>query len=45
LVLFVTAPALVATLAKVHGEGRLEQRLGFFAKPELLIIAQREFAR
>jgi DNA replication protein DnaC len=37
-VLFVTAPALVATLAKAHAEGRLEERLGFFAKPKLLII-------
>jgi DNA replication protein DnaC len=37
-VLFVTAPALVATLAKAHGEGRLEERLGFLAKPKLLII-------
>src|SRR5262252_744809 len=37
-VLFVTAPALVATLAKAHGEGRLEERLGFFAKPKLLIV-------
>jgi len=32
-VLFVTAPALVAGLAKAHSEGRLEERLGFFAKP------------
>jgi DNA replication protein DnaC len=31
--LFVTAPALVAGLAKAHAEGRLEERLGFFAKP------------
>ena len=37
-VLFVTAPALVAALAKAHVEGRLEERLGFFAKPKLLII-------
>ena len=36
--LFVTAPALVAALAKAHAEGRLEERLGFFAKPKLLII-------
>jgi DNA replication protein DnaC len=36
-VLFVTAPALVAALAKAHAEGRLEERLGFFAKPKLLI--------
>ena len=31
-------PALVAALAKAHVEGRLEERLGFFAKPKLLII-------
>jgi DNA replication protein DnaC len=37
-VLFVTAPALVAGLAKAHAEARLEERLGFFAKPKLLII-------
>ncbi|MGE5562416.1 MAG: IS21-like element helper ATPase IstB [Bacillota bacterium] len=37
-VLFVTAPALVAALAKAHVEGRLEERLGFYAKPKLLII-------
>jgi DNA replication protein DnaC len=37
-VLFVTAPALVAALAKAHTEGRLEDRLSFFAKPKLLII-------
>jgi DNA replication protein DnaC len=37
-VLFVTAPGLVAALAKAHVEGRLEERLGFFAKPKLLII-------
>ena len=37
-VLFVTAPALVAALAKAHGEGRIEERLGFFAKPKLLIV-------
>ena len=36
--LFVTAPALVAGLAKVHADGRLEERLGFFAKPKLLIV-------
>ena len=37
-VLFVTAPALVAALAKAHAEGRLEERLGFFAKPKLLLV-------
>ncbi len=37
-VLFVTAPALVAGLAKAHAEGRLEERLAFYAKPKLLIV-------
>jgi DNA replication protein DnaC len=37
-VLFVSAPALVAQLAKAHGEGRLEERLTHFAKPKLLIV-------
>jgi len=37
-VLFATAPALVAGLAKAHAEGRLEERLGFYSKPKLLII-------
>jgi DNA replication protein DnaC len=37
-VLFVTAPALVSALAKAHAENRLDDRLGFFAKPKLLII-------
>ncbi len=37
-VLFITAPALVASLAKAHADGRLEERLGFFAKPKLLIV-------
>jgi hypothetical protein len=37
-VLLTTAPALVAALAKAHAEGRLEEKLGFFAKPKLLII-------
>ena len=31
--------ALVAALAKAHAEGRLEERLGFYAKfPKLLVI-------
>jgi IstB-like ATP binding protein len=30
--------ALVAALAKAHAEGRLEERLSFFAKPKLLIV-------
>lgn len=37
-VLFVAAPALVAALAKAHLEGHLDERLGFYAKPKLLII-------
>jgi len=37
-VLFIAAPTLVAHLAKVHSEGRLEERLAFFAKPKLLIV-------
>lgn len=37
-VLFTTAPALVAALVKAHGEGRLEERLGFYVKPKLLIV-------
>ena len=37
-VLFVTAPALVAGLVKGHADGRLEERLSFYAKPKLLIV-------
>ena len=37
-VLFVSAPALVAQLAKAHAEGRLEERLTHFSKPKLLIV-------
>jgi len=37
-VLFVAAPALVAALARGHADGRLEERLGFYAKPKLLIV-------
>jgi DNA replication protein DnaC len=37
-VLFVTAPALVASLVKAHAEGRLEEKLAFYAKPKLLIV-------
>lgn len=37
-VLFVTATALVAALVRAHAEGRLEERLGFYAKPKLLIV-------
>ena len=32
------ATALVAALAKAHAEGRLEDRLGHYAKPKLLIV-------
>ena len=37
-VLFTPATTLVAQLAKAHGEGRLEERLTYYAKPKLLII-------
>lgn len=37
-VLFTAASALVAALAKAHADGRLEERLAFYAKPKLLII-------
>ena len=37
-VLFVTAIALVASLAKGHVQGRLEERLINYIKPKLLII-------
>ena len=37
-VLFVAAPALVAALAKAHADGRLDDKLTFFAKPKLLIV-------
>ena len=36
-VLFTTAQALMAALVKAHSEGRLEDRLAFYAKPKLLI--------
>ena len=35
--LFTTAQALMAALVKAHSEGRLEDRLAFYAKPKLLI--------
>lgn len=35
---FVTATSLVTALTKAHADGRLEDRLGHFAKPKLLII-------
>src|SRR3546814_15254051 len=37
-VLFVAAPALVASLVKAHADGRLEEGLGFYSKPTLLIV-------
>ena len=37
-VLFVAGRRWSPALAKAHTEGRLEERLGFFAKPKLLII-------
>ncbi|VVS94889.1 ATP-binding protein [Desulfoluna spongiiphila] len=38
--LFTTATALMASLSKAHQEGRLDDRLTYFAKPKLLIIDQ-----
>src|SRR5690348_10818664 len=37
-VLFVTATALIAGLAKAHAEGHLTEQLTFYAKPKLLVI-------
>lgn len=37
-VLFITALNLVAALAKAQSEGRLEERISFFAGPKLLVI-------
>ena len=37
-VLFTAAPALIAALVRAHGDGRLEERLGLYAKPKLLIV-------
>ena len=37
-VLFATAQAVMAPLVKAHGEGSLEDRLSFYAKPKLLIV-------
>ncbi|RBP03248.1 hypothetical protein DFR50_1451, partial [Roseiarcus fermentans] len=34
----IPAYARAAGLAKAHAEGRLDERLGFFAKPKLLIV-------
>jgi DNA replication protein DnaC len=37
-VLFVSATALIATLAKAESEGRFAEQLLFYAKPKLLIV-------
>jgi DNA replication protein DnaC len=36
--LFVSATALIASLAKAEGEGSLADKLGYYAKPKLLVI-------
>lgn len=37
-VLFITATALLASLAKAHAEGHFGDQLTFFAKPKLIIV-------
>ncbi len=37
-VLFTSATALIATLAKAHAENRFDEKLKFFAVPKLLIV-------
>lgn len=37
-VLFTTAQALMTALVKAHMDGRLEERLAYYAKPKLLIV-------
>ena len=37
-VLFVSASTLLTQLAKAHQEGRLEEKIGYYAIPKLLII-------
>jgi len=37
-VLFIPAIGLITALAKVHAEGKLEEKLAYYAKPKLLII-------
>ncbi len=37
-VLFVTATALLAALAKAQHEGRLAEQIAFYAKPKLLVV-------
>jgi DNA replication protein DnaC len=36
--LFTSATALLATLSKAETEGQLAERLGFYAKPKLLVV-------
>ena len=36
--LFSTAQAVMASLVKAHGDGSLEDRLAFYAKPKLLVV-------
>lgn len=36
--LFATATSLVASLSAAHASGKLEERLGFYTKPKLLIV-------
>jgi DNA replication protein DnaC len=44
-VLFTTAPGLVTALVRAHADGRLEERLGFYAKPKLLIVDELGYLR
>ena len=37
-VLFTTAAGLIASLAKAHADGKLDERLAHFGKPKLLIV-------
>jgi DNA replication protein DnaC len=37
-VLFVQAAQMLASLVKAHQDGKLEERLAFFAKPKLLLV-------
>lgn len=37
-VLFATAVALMSSLSQAHASGRLEERLGYYSKPKLLIV-------
>ena len=41
--LLVTAPALLAVLARAHDEERQEEKLAHFAKPKLLIVDKRVY--